>query len=66
MSVRCTNLAFQPSKLTPIVYAVLQLISRSREEEISVLDIGKTSGYDQKMCFYIVKTLVELDLMCVA
>lgn len=55
----------QPSKLTPTVYACLQLIARSRETGLSVLDLGRKSGYDQKTCFYIVKTLVELDLMYV-
>ncbi|KAI0823034.1 hypothetical protein BC628DRAFT_1365542 [Trametes gibbosa] len=30
---------------------------------VSVLDLGRKSGYDQKTCFYIIKQLVELDLV---
>ena len=47
-----------------MVYACLQLISRAREEGISVLEIGRTTGYDQKACFYLVKQLVDLGHMC--
>ena len=46
-----------------MVYATLQLISRSREEGISVLEIGQRLGTDQKTCFHLVKQLLELDLM---
>ncbi|KAL5534526.1 hypothetical protein ACEPAG_989 [Sanghuangporus baumii] len=53
----------RPAKLTPMVYATLQIIARSRETGISVLDIGKTTGYDQKTCFYVVKQLLDLDLI---
>lgn len=55
----------QPAKLTPMIYASLQLIARARETGISVLELGKTTGYDQKTCFYIVKQLVDLDYMFV-
>jgi hypothetical protein len=48
-----------------MVYATLQLIARERDVGISVLDLGKKSGYDQKTCFYLVKQLTELDLMWV-
>ncbi|CAE7225830.1 unnamed protein product [Rhizoctonia solani] len=47
-------------KLSGPVYAVLQLITRTRREGISVVDIGKQSGYDPKTCFYLVQTLVNL------
>ncbi|KAJ1300711.1 hypothetical protein OPQ81_002356 [Rhizoctonia solani] len=47
-------------KLSGPVYAVLQLITRTRREGISVIDIGKQSGYDPKTCFYLVQTLVNL------
>ncbi|KAL5495552.1 hypothetical protein ACEPAI_1015 [Sanghuangporus weigelae] len=53
----------RPAKLTPMVYAALQIIARSRETGVSVLDIGKTTGYDQKTCFYVVKQLLDLDLI---
>jgi hypothetical protein len=46
-----------------MVYTALQFITRGREEGISVVDLGKKSKYDQKTCFYLVKQLMELDLM---
>lgn len=48
-----------------MVYSALQLITRGREEGLSIVDLGKKSKYDQKTCFYLVKQLVELDLMSV-
>lgn len=48
-----------------MVYTSLQFIARGREQGISVLELGKKSGYDQKTCFYLVKQLVELDLVYV-
>ncbi|TDL28869.1 hypothetical protein BD410DRAFT_738661 [Rickenella mellea] len=53
----------RPSKLSPMVYAALQFISRARESGISVTDLGKKTGYDQKTCFYLVKQLIILDLI---
>ncbi|KAH8120510.1 hypothetical protein DFH11DRAFT_1685786 [Phellopilus nigrolimitatus] len=61
--VAITGSHAKPAKLTPMVYATLQLISRSREAGISVLDLGRTTGYDQKTCFYLVKQLLDLDLV---
>ncbi|OSD05907.1 hypothetical protein PYCCODRAFT_1383895 [Trametes coccinea BRFM310] len=58
-----TGSHIRPSKLTPMIYTGLQIITRGREEGVSVLDLGKKSGYDQKTCFYIIKQLVELDLV---
>ena len=49
--------------MTPIVYTALQLITRTREKGLSVVDLGKKTGYDQKTCFYLIKVLVELDLV---
>lgn len=49
-----------------MVYSALQLITRGREHGLSVVELGKNSGYDQKTCFYLVKQLLELDLMCVS
>ena len=46
-----------------MIYSGLQIITRGRERGISVLDLGRKSGYDQKTCFYIIKQLVELDLV---
>ncbi|KAL6299663.1 hypothetical protein BKA93DRAFT_741989 [Sparassis latifolia] len=58
-----TGSHIRPSKLTPMVYTVLQFITRGREDGISVVDLGKKSGYDQKSCFYLVKQLLDLDLI---
>lgn len=48
-----------------MVYSALQLITRGREQGISVVDLGKKTRYDQKTCFYLVKQLMELDLVYV-
>ncbi|EIW86464.1 hypothetical protein CONPUDRAFT_86434 [Coniophora puteana RWD-64-598 SS2] len=53
----------RPSKLTPMVYSALQLITRGREEGISTVELGKKTSYDQKTCFYLIKQLQELDLV---
>ncbi|PCH33343.1 hypothetical protein WOLCODRAFT_159996 [Wolfiporia cocos MD-104 SS10] len=58
-----TGSHIRPSKLTPIVYTALQFITRGRDNGISVLDLGKKSGYDQKTCFYLIKQLLELGLI---
>lgn len=46
-----------------MVYTALQLIARGREHGMSVVDLGKKTGYDQKTCFYLVKQLTELNLV---
>jgi oxalate---CoA ligase len=46
-----------------MVYTALQFITRAREDGISVVDLGKKSSYDQKTCFYLIKILLELDLV---
>ena len=48
-----------------MVYTALQLISRGRESGLTVIDLGKKTGYDQKTCFYLVKQLLSLDLVYV-
>lgn len=48
-----------------MVYTALQFISRGREDGMSVVDLGKKTGYDQKTCFYLVLQLVSLDLVYV-
>ncbi|KAI0047812.1 hypothetical protein FA95DRAFT_1558689 [Auriscalpium vulgare] len=53
----------RPAKLSPMVYTALQFIARARQDGISIVDIGKKSGYDQKSCFYLIKQLLELDLV---
>jgi hypothetical protein len=46
-----------------MVYTALQFITRGREQGISVVDLGKKTRYDQKTCFYLVKQLMDLNLM---
>lgn len=53
----------QPPKLTPMVYTALQFITRGREHGISTVDLGKKTSYDQKTCFYLIKQLLELELV---
>ena len=48
-----------------MIYTALQIITRGRERGVSVLDLGKKSGYDQKTCFYLIKQLVEIGLVYV-
>ncbi|KAI9511763.1 hypothetical protein F5148DRAFT_229446 [Russula earlei] len=53
----------RPPKLTPMVYTALQFITRGREHGISTVDLGRKTGYDQKTCFYLIKQLLELELV---
>jgi hypothetical protein len=46
-----------------MVYTALQFITRGREHGISTVDLGKKTGYDQKACFYLIKQLLELELV---
>ena len=55
----------QFAKLSPMVYSALQIITRGRYEGISVVGLGQKSKYDQKTCFYLVRQLVDLDLVFV-
>ncbi len=57
------DICAQPPKLTPMVYTALQFITRGREHGISTVDLGKKTGYDQKTCFYLIKQLLELELV---
>ncbi|KAJ8517040.1 hypothetical protein ONZ45_g5742 [Pleurotus djamor] len=58
-----TGSHIRPQKLTPMVYSALQLITRGRDDGITVVELGKRSQYDQKTCFYLVKQLIELNLI---
>ncbi|KAJ6574623.1 hypothetical protein B0H19DRAFT_1124959 [Mycena capillaripes] len=50
-------------KMSPMVYSALQIITRGRENGVSVVELGQQSKYDQKTCFYLVRQLTELDLV---
>ncbi|KAF4572584.1 hypothetical protein EYR36_007092 [Pleurotus pulmonarius] len=53
----------KPQKMTPMVYTALQFITRGRETGITVVELGRSTKYDQKSCFYLVKQLIELNLI---
>lgn len=53
----------QSSKMSPMVYSALQIITRGRDAGVTVVELGKQSGYDQKTCFYLVRQLTELELV---
>ncbi|KAG2370198.1 hypothetical protein BDR07DRAFT_1386752 [Suillus spraguei] len=58
-----TGSHIRSSKLSPMVYSALQLITRGREEGITTVDLGRKTKYDQKTCFYVIKQLLELGLI---
>ncbi|EEB92638.1 hypothetical protein MPER_08822, partial [Moniliophthora perniciosa FA553] len=41
----------------------LRVITRGRDKGVTVVHLGNVTGYDQKTCFYLVKQLVELNLV---
>ncbi|KAF9523601.1 hypothetical protein CPB83DRAFT_821291 [Crepidotus variabilis] len=50
-------------RMSPMVYSILQIVTRGRDAGVSVVDLGKISGYDQKSCFYLVKQLTDMDMV---
>lgn len=58
-----TGSHIRSSKLRPMVYSALQLITRGREEGITTVELGRKTKYDQKTCFYVIKQLLELGLI---
>ena len=52
--------------MSPVVYTALQIITRGRDTGVTVVELGRQSGYDQKTCFYLVRQLTELDLVYVS
>ncbi|KAG5352707.1 hypothetical protein C0989_000859 [Termitomyces sp. Mn162] len=51
------------AKLSPMVYSALQIVTRGRDNGVTVVELGQKSKYDQKTCFYLVRQLTELDLV---
>ncbi|WFC97876.1 oxalate--CoA ligase [Malassezia yamatoensis] len=54
---------YDVSYLSSAAYFVLQQVSRARSQGVTVVEIGKSTGYDQKTVFYLVKALIERDLV---
>lgn len=57
-----TGSHIRPPKLSPMVYSTLQVVTRGRENGVTVVQLGHTTGYDQKTCHYLVGQLLSLDL----
>ena len=49
--------------MSPMVYSALQIITRGRDDGVTVVQLGQKSKYDQKTCFYLVKQLTEMGLV---
>ena len=49
--IALTGSHLRPTRLTDTVYTALQLITRGRTEGLSVVDLGRKTGYDQKACW---------------
>ncbi|KAF8973687.1 hypothetical protein BDZ97DRAFT_1900484 [Flammula alnicola] len=58
-----TGSHIRSSKMSPMVYSALQIITRGRDAGVTVVELGKQSGYDQKTCFYLVRQLTEMELV---
>ncbi|KAJ3509802.1 hypothetical protein NLJ89_g5025 [Agrocybe chaxingu] len=58
-----TGSHIRSSKMSPMVYSTLQIVTRGRDNGVSVVELGRKSGYDQKTCFYLVRQLTEMDLI---
>ncbi|KAF9073871.1 hypothetical protein BDP27DRAFT_1318300 [Rhodocollybia butyracea] len=50
-------------KMSPMVYSSLQVITRGRDDGVTVVQLGQATKYDQKTCFYLVKQLTDLNLV---
>ena len=48
-----------------MVYSALQIITRGREDGVTVVQLGQKTKYDQKTCFYLVRQLTEMDIVYV-
>lgn len=46
-----------------MVYTALQIITRGRDQGVTVVQLGQKSKYDQKTCFYLVRQLTEMNLV---
>lgn len=51
--------------LSAAAYHVLQRVSRARAAGVTVVALGAATGYDQKTVYYLVKALLERDLVYV-
>ncbi|GAA5870532.1 hypothetical protein JCM3774_003701 [Rhodotorula dairenensis] len=61
--VAITGSHLRPSSLTPTIYSVLQMISRSREEGTTAVRISKELGIDPKSVFHYLKVPQQLGII---
>lgn len=61
--VALTGSHTRPSKLSDVVYTVLQIIVRSREAGIAIKDLGSITKYDPKSIYYQIQALEAMDLI---
>lgn len=57
--------AARPTRLTQLVFDVAQAVVSGRSSGLTMVEIGQVLGYDQRSLFHFVRTLVELNLVCV-
>ncbi|KAG5219984.1 Transcription factor tau [Salix suchowensis] len=58
------RIAVDPEEIfAAITGSHVKFIARGREIGITVVELGRNTKYDQKSCFYLVKQLIELNLI---
>lgn len=53
----------KPSKLTPIVWMVIQRVARAREDGITMMEACKELGLDPRSAFHFIRSGVELGVL---
>lgn len=61
--VRCVLTGSDAPFVSAAAYEALQLVCRARERGLTVVEIGAATQYDQKTVYYLVKLLVERQLV---
>ena len=51
--------------MSEIIYQALSLIASTKDTGMDAIALGRHLGQDQRMVFYYVKSLLDLNLMCV-
>ncbi|EIW72900.1 hypothetical protein TREMEDRAFT_26114 [Tremella mesenterica DSM 1558] len=59
---RLTGLPHKISKITPVVFHILQITAKCREKGITAIELGPLVGASQGSMFHYMKTLVNLKL----
>lgn len=64
-SIADVSASLQPTSITPIIYSVLQMISRGRDEGATAVRISKELGIEPKSVFHYLKVPQQLGIMFV-